>query len=863
MKSSSVEREAGERRMHLEALERDTPRVWRSLPPAYQVDKEFILKALQSERLPSKNEFERCFPQALRFDRDVVLAFCARPDFKEIYYERHLFVPDCLTGDKAVMMAYCRQIPRSLQECSPELCEDREVVLAAISLDGLELQYASPRLQEDEDILVKACESNGQALELCPRGPVRDKLTGDREFMLKVLRKHGGPMLRLVAEPLKHDRELLLEALKHGMAYRWCPFEFQNDKTFVQEALRNRSSLYLEMNRTTQEQLDLARTAVVAESSTTEVHTRALFRHPNTLLTFRDVALALAQRGDPTLFLTRLVDVTPSWKFDREIMLAAVTRNKKIYTRIGPALQRDVEIALAAIQHDTSLTVLNLVGHAVQQEHPVITIKAIEEAAVGTLRLIQGAVPATLMANFDVAVAWMKRTHRVPAGAHSLLTNRDFCLEIARYAPNGFVSVSDTFRSDYDFIREAVDINGRVLRYASVALRGNLELVVRAVASDRNALGPQIPISLATVQNHVRSKLQLHRSFLNDFLRGIAVPKPQLPPALRSQLPLLDRGVETSQAFKHLIAEFLGVPVGEELALLRRADRRLREDPGSPQESADPLENFFGDLPPENDGDIPAALRRLRARRVWAQQRLRRFQAERDAERNNNNDNMAAPPPHVAPFDFQLRAAAARGHNDNDDAPDRQPRRLADFMAAPPDRGARNGGFLGVVRRRAEAVRAEAPHIAARMEARAETRAAGGLIGGFRRRAEDDPDRAARIERAAMNRIAEGANAAMADAHAGMLFRYAQFRAGRAGRHENPFEEAQARNRQLLEEARERARQRQIDFAAERQRLAVEREAIRARREAIWAEHDRLMAENDRIMLGPQAGRDEDDMTDL
>ena len=149
------------------------------------------------------------------------------------------------------------------------------------------------------------------------------------------------------------------------------------------------------------------------------------------------------------------------------------------------------------------------------------------------------------------------------------------------------------------------------------------------------------------------------------------------------------------------------------------------------------------------------------------------------------------------------------------------------------------------------------------MEARAETRAAGGLIGGFRRRAEDDPDRAARIERAAMNRIAEGANAAMADAHAGMLFRYAQFRAGRAGRHENPFEEAQARNRQLLEEARERARQRQIDFAAERQRLAVEREAIRARREAIWAEHDRLMAENDRIMLGPQAGRDEDDMTDL
>lgn len=629
-----VEREVQERRMHLEGLERDTPRVWRDLRTDYKVDKEFILKALQSPRLPSKSEFERQFPQALRFDRDVVLAFCARPDFKEIYYDRHLFVPDCLTNDKEVMLAYCRQIPRSLQECSPELCDNREVVEAAISLDGLELQYASVRLQEDPDIVVMACESNGQALELCPRGPVRDSLTSDRLFMLKVLRKHGGPMLRLVAEPLRNDRELLLEALKHGMRYRWCPFEFQKDKSFVQEALAQRASLYLEMNRTTQIEEDLARAAIVSDSSTPVVHDRALTHHP-ALTGYRDVALALARRGGTAKLLDYLINGTVSFRFDREIMLTAVERNPKLFTRISPGLQHDTDIVLAAIQHDTSLTVINIVGGAFQQAHPEVTVKAIMAANLSSLRLMQSSVPNPLWTNFDVAVAWMQRLHRVPVGSNSLLTHRDFCLAVAQYAHRQFPSVSENLRSDYDFMREAVEINGLVLRHAGVTLRRDLELVVRAVASNRNALCPAIPFTFTQVMEHVKGKLDLHRTFLTDFLRGIAVSTPHIPPARRSQLPLLDRGVETSQAFKQLIAEFLGVPVGTELALLRRAMNKLQspvsaDEPAGAEEEAD----VFVDVLEDPEPALPAVVRRMRQRRLW------HFQNRRAAlEGNNNNDD--------------------------------------------------------------------------------------------------------------------------------------------------------------------------------------------------------------------------------
>lgn len=629
--------------MHLEALERDTPRVWRDLHEDYKVDKEFVLRALQSPRLPNKSEFERQLPQSLRFDRDVVLAFCARPDFKEIYYDRHLFVPDCLTSDKEVMLAYCRKIPRSLQECSPELCDDREVVEAAISLDGLELQYASVRLQEDRDIVVAACENNGQALELCPRGPVRDELTSNRDFMLKVLRKHGGPMLRLVSNPLRNDRELLLEALKHGMRYRWCPFDFQNDKAFVQEALLNRSSIYLEMNRTSQAELDLARTAIVSETSTPEVHERALAHQP-TLLSFRDVALALARRGDTIKFYDYFIDGSPSYRFDREIMLTTVERKPHVFARISPALQRDLEIVMAAIHPDTALTVLNIVGPVFQQENPQVTVRAIMAAGLSTLRLMQSAIPNTLWTNFDVAVASMQRLHRVPVGSNSLLTNRDFCLAVARYAHRQFSTVSDTLRQDADFMREAVDINGLVLRHASTPLRHDLQLVVRAVASTRNALCPQVPFSLAHVQRHVQSKLDLHRTFLNDFLRGIAVSTPHIPPARRSQLPLLDRGVETSQAFKELIAEFLGVPLGAELALLRRAWNKIQNTSSSDEPAGPEGDDFpFVDVLDDPEPALPAVVRRMRDRRMWhfhnRRAAMERLHMERQQQRNNNGNN--------------------------------------------------------------------------------------------------------------------------------------------------------------------------------------------------------------------------------
>ncbi|KAG7337173.1 protein of unknown function DUF4116 containing protein [Nitzschia inconspicua] len=263
--------------------------IWEHLPDVWKRDKGLILAALNNHaaELPPKSQFERTFPQSLRFDKDIVLAFCNRPDFSNnnsshhknrqynnsssnnenntrnqqqeeeqeedrgLYYERHLFVPGCLTNDKDVMMAYCRKIPRSLQDCSEELCNDRDIVITAIThCGGLELQYASVQLQQDIDIVKLACAYHGRAIEYCPLlSSTRQTLLHDRTFMLHVVLNHptGGPMWKLLPTAIRNnDQELVLQALTNGLLLRDVPKQYISLEFLIQ-ALRRNPSLYLQL----------------------------------------------------------------------------------------------------------------------------------------------------------------------------------------------------------------------------------------------------------------------------------------------------------------------------------------------------------------------------------------------------------------------------------------------------------------------------------------------------------------------------------------------------------------------------------------------------------------------------------------
>lgn len=594
MQPETLEFEERKRRTALESVARNAATAWPSLAANFKSEKEFILTALKSSpNLPTKSEFERQFPQSVRFDRDVVLGFCARADFCELYKDRHLFVPDCLTDDKQVMLAYCSRIPRSLQECSEALCDDIDVVMAAVLQDGMELQYASMRLQECAEVVRAACLTDGRALEFCPAGPVRDVLVNNRAFILTVLRQNGGPMLRLVPEPLKSDRELLLEALAHGMRFRYCPLQYQNDVEFLQQALSKKSSIYFDMNRNLQAVESIALAAVTAPDSDAAVHERAFKTVPSLRETHQAV-LAVAARGDNE-FLKELFTEDAAFKDDKEIMLLAVGRDATLYTYASARLRGDPDVLVVAMDETTALEVLKTVTAEVQLEYPAIAQKAIDVSIQRNLRLLQPHIAPALWENRDICIAWIRRGCRVLASFEVLLSDADVACEVAEHSWREFRKVPSTLKNDREFMRRAVDKNGRVLRFAPEIIRDDIEMVVRAMASHAESLVSTIAVKREDLLEHVKSKLDLHHNFLHEFLRGIAVPTPHISPSRRSQLPMLDRGVETSQAFKQLIAAFLGVPVANDLTVYRTCLKNLTHPPPLEQEERNELEGHMFD----------------------------------------------------------------------------------------------------------------------------------------------------------------------------------------------------------------------------------------------------------------------------
>ena len=567
------------------ACRTDAPRLWRTLPRTDRHDKEFVVTTLQrASTLPPKSEFERPLSQSLRFDRDVVLAFGARRDFPQLFVERHLYVPECLTNDKEVMLTYCRQIPRSLQECSDELIDDEQVVQAAIELDGLELQYASLRLQEDETMIKSACRQNGRALEYCPPGPLRDKLTSDREFMRQVVQAQGGSMLRLAAEFIRNDPELVLAALSHGgMRWRDCPRDLQHDHEFITQALTLNPNLYLELPKARQSVPELAMTAVLADASTAAVHQRAWESSPD-LLHNRAVVCAIAQRGTSDFVRKMFQELMPvAFQLDEEIVLLVLRRDPNLFFSLATFMQRQPAIILAAMHFSTAVDVLRVVDASTQQAHPEIVVQAISCAPHGTMRFFRTHVqPATLWSHKPIALAWIRRGNRVLDHFGSdLLNDPEVALEIAQYSWMEFHHVSDDLRQNVNFMLQAVERNGRVLRFAQMQEQHNMELVIRAIANTPDAIvSSRIPVDV--LLRHIQERLDLHQLFVRDFLRGIAiVPSPLLftHHPRRCLLPLLNRGLETSQALKQLIADFLGVPRGADLRWLRQAHRHLTQRP--------------------------------------------------------------------------------------------------------------------------------------------------------------------------------------------------------------------------------------------------------------------------------------------
>ena len=562
---------------------------WKRTPEQWRRDKEFVLAVVrQAGPLPPKSDFERAFPQYLRLDRDVVLAFCERDDFEQIYQERHLFVPSCFTNDPQVMMAYCAKIPRQLQECSAELCDDPQVVRTAVQRNGLDLQYASHRWQQDEEMLRVACARDGRALEFCPMDcPAREKLLADKEFLMNSVFCNGGAVLyrRVQDCQLKQDRDLLLCAVNHGLEWRYVPRQFHKDPGVVAAAVAQNANIYLELQQFApflQENVNIARASVLSPTSNAQVILKASQCAPSI---FDDVQVAyvVADRAE-LRFLSTFLQEHAQFVQVHDVMRRAVERHHAFYSMASAELKENVDIVLQAIGPNSAFSVLSLLSPAYIREHPEVVVKAVQEGSVQDMAHFHAPlIPRDLwVSNRELQMAWIRRGFRVPRSFEDAVrADREMALLVAEHCPLDFGLVGGELRMDRDFMIAAVSLDGRVLQFATWSLLRDWELLVRAVANNREALDSVArQTTHSELKRYCKRRLEAHTYlFVGEFLRGIAAGGPGCT------LTKLDCGFETGNVFKRKVAEFLGIPFGSLLEAHRKCYANLNISTSTPQES--------------------------------------------------------------------------------------------------------------------------------------------------------------------------------------------------------------------------------------------------------------------------------------
>ena len=110
--------------------------------------------------------------------------------------------PACLRVDKEIVMAAVKIDGHALDHASKFLQADKEVVLAAVKQTWEALKFSSVKLQADREVVDAGVQQSGHALEYASK-----ELRADRKLVLVAVRDDG-LTLRHASVDLKADREV-------------------------------------------------------------------------------------------------------------------------------------------------------------------------------------------------------------------------------------------------------------------------------------------------------------------------------------------------------------------------------------------------------------------------------------------------------------------------------------------------------------------------------------------------------------------------------------------------------------------------------------------------------------------------------
>eukprot|EP00854_Cymbomonas_tetramitiformis_P020306 gene20306-24315_t len=184
-------------------------KVWDKVSEELKADKEVVLLAVSKE---------------LRADKDVALAFATCSKFHKPFYSS------------------------KMELLPPALLADRDVISAAVSMNGLLLKFAPAPLRDDRELALIAV-ANGDALPLLSK-----RLRDDKEVVMRALtskypdeRLINGNVItgaKYVSSRLKEDKEVVLAAMERSVfQFGLAANSLRDDVPFALQALAREGKL--------------------------------------------------------------------------------------------------------------------------------------------------------------------------------------------------------------------------------------------------------------------------------------------------------------------------------------------------------------------------------------------------------------------------------------------------------------------------------------------------------------------------------------------------------------------------------------------------------------------------------------------
>ena len=535
-------------------------------------DQDILDAMLSCPTLPS--HFLQHFSESIRSNREIMFSVLSHP----YGLSSMAFCCHSLRNDKDFVLQAIQSGNHSvetqvLRYVSPRLRADRDVVYAAVSKSGLNLKHADYSLRRDSSVVMAASAENSVAFRYCLPGSVKEDLLGNRSFVLDVVSSSPNSTIKSCIDRFQGDREILLQALKHGYEWSAIPENLQQDKDFILQALQVNPQLFMDLSEGTREIFEIALQIVKSAEAIEDVILEATERCPD-LLADRDATLAIAKNWRIDVLQETLQFSPPGIRGDKQIMIEAVKNDSIAFEYCSDELQNDRDVVMAAIS--SSSTCLYLVTERFQDENPDVVITAIEKTDPRDLWTVYDDVYEELWANRDVAMAWLSKggdwlSDDFP---EEFEDDEELLLTVTKQNWTEFDYASDRLKASKQFMLRALALDGRVIRDISDDLRHDFDLALTAFRNNRQALqfysGPEDFPFMVSLTQRVRERLDEYDVFSNEIISAMRCPR-----GGKCFLPMLNQGPDTLHMYKSKIASYLGLPEGEDLLELQESSKSL------------------------------------------------------------------------------------------------------------------------------------------------------------------------------------------------------------------------------------------------------------------------------------------------